>query len=527
MPIRVSRQSVDEALDQIDRDGVPPRRRSTGYCMVARDRHYPPKLVLGIATGGKKLNGGEPTNRPLSEHYEIVECKGRHKYGARHWLMALGTNSNLWESCHEDGVARIGYDRPGVGDLSRYESQEQLKQLGLGTHASLACWEFSHVMKPGDVLFVKRGTKLILGHGVVKSGYRFDDARTEFKHVRDVEWLSKTEGVTARKKPLVTKTLTDITRDHELVAAIERALKGGHGPPPPKGPSFPPNDLFLPDDQIERLVELLKRKKNLVLQGPPGTGKTYVAQRLAWRLANEKSSERIEVVQFHQSYGYEEFVRGYRPTENGGFALRDGPFLAFCERARADRKRPHVLVIDEINRGNLSRIFGELLMLIEADKRNPDYAVKMAYAHDNESPFYVPDNVYVIGTMNTADRSLALVDYALRRRFVFWSVKPAFGNDHFLSHLDENRVPVWLRDRIRDRFEALNGQIGEDKQLGDGFQIGHSYFCGPPKGLTTRDEWSQWYTTVVRYEIEPLLREYWFDAEERADDAVGKLRASN
>ncbi len=243
-------------------------------------------------------------------------------------------------------------------------------------------------------------------------------------------------------------------------------------------------DIFLDRADIERLLSQLKRKKNLVLQGPPGTGKTFIAQRLAWVLAAERSMERIEAVQFHQSYGYEDFVRGYRPTEDGGFVLRDGPFLDFCERVREDGDRPHVLLIDEINRGNLSRIFGELLMLIEADKRSEEWAVRLAYPRDGAERFHVPENLHLIGTMNTADRSLALVDYALRRRFAFFTVEPAFGQPQFQRHLEDLRVPAPVRRRIGERLSVLNEAIAGDSDLGPGFRIGHSYFCDPPSSAS-------------------------------------------
>ena len=309
------------------------------------------------------------------------------------------------------------------------------------------------------------------------------------------------------------------------------------GPEPPDVPPEPEPytvdhavaDLFLRREEIERLMNLLKRKKNLVLQGPPGTGKTYLAQRLAWLLAGEQSRDRIEVVQFHQSYGYEDFVRGYRPTKAGGFELRDGPFLEVCERVRQDPHRPHrphVLMIDEINRGNLSRIFGELLMLIEADKRSTEWAVRIAYARrdeEEEERIHVPPNLYLIGTMNTADRSLALVDYALRRRFAFWPVDSALGSDRFARYLNEHGVPEQIRDQIRVRLEELNDQIGKDPQLGREFRIGHGYFCRPPKESNSGDAWNEWYANVVRYEIGPLLREYWFDDTNRAKGAMDRL----
>ena len=305
--------------------------------------------------------------------------------------------------------------------------------------------------------------------------------------------------------------------------------------PEPRNPAAAPQpydlahacrDIFLPPGEIEGLVKLLERKKNLVLQGPPGTGKTYVAQRLAWLLTGDQSKDHIETVQFHQSYGYEDFVRGYRPTAAGGFALEDGPFLDFCARARQAPDRPHVLIIDEINRGNLSRIFGELLMLIEADKRDPGWAVRTACARPDEPPFHVPANLHLIGAMNTADRSLALVDYALRRRFAFATIQPAFGSQGLDGHLSDCGVPEQVRRRISMRLAELNRQIREHPQLGEGFQIGHSYFCRPPKDLDAA-AWNDWYNDIIRYEIEPLLHEYWFDDAERARDAVAKLVAAD
>ena len=444
----------------------------------------------------------------------------------RYWLMALGEASKHWDSCHAAGIACIGWDH--VGDLQKYADKEQLRKGGLGSNNALACWEFCHVMKPGDTIFVKRGGRLVLGHGVVLSKYRFDNARPEYKHVRDINWLSKTEGVKIREKSLVLKTLTDITKYPDQVSAAKSALGIGDRPDARAyALEHARQDLFMSAEEIESLVKLLKRKMNLVLQGPPGTGKTYVAQRLAWLVTGERSTDRIEAVQFHQSYGYEDFVRGYRPIDSGGFDLQDGPFLHFCARAREAPGAPHVLIIDEINRGNLSSIFGELLMLIEADKRDPAWAVRTAYARADEPPFYVPPNLHLVGAMNTADRSLALVDYALRRRFAFSTVEPAFGSQGFDRHLADGGVPEPMRRRIRTRLEELNRQIREHPQLGDGFQIGHSYFCRPPKGLADDDAWNGWYTDVVRYEIEPLLREYWFDDMERARNALAALRAAD
>ena len=280
-------------------------------------------------------------------------------------------------------------------------------------------------------------------------------------------------------------------------------------------------DLFIPSDRFTRLLTSIKSRKNLILQGPPGTGKTFIARRIAWCLIGRKDSRPIEMVQFHQSYAYEDFVQGYRPTDEGGFSLKDGVFHRFCERARANPDSPHVFIIDEINRGNLSRIFGELLMLIEADKRSEDYAVALIYS---DKRFHVPENVYILGMMNTADRSLALVDYALRRRFAFETLEPAYGSDYgrtaFKKYLvEEKSADPDLVTRISDRMGKLNETIRNDKELGRGFQIGHSYFV-PGKGDEPSDGW---YRHIVDTQIAPLLREYWFDAPDDVEKEVARL----
>lgn len=274
--------------------------------------------------------------------------------------------------------------------------------------------------------------------------------------------------------------------------------------------------LFLEPDRFDRLLASIKSGKNLILQGPPGTGKSFMARRIAWCLIGCKDDDCTEMVQFHQSYAYEDFVEGFRPTKEGGFDLKLGVFRRFCERAQANPDTPHVFIIDEINRGNLSRIFGELLMLIEGDKRSEDYAVTLTYS---DTRFHVPENIFILGMMNTADRSLALVDYALRRRFAFETLEPAFGHPAFEKYLTEKGADPELVRRISERMGKLNETICNDKELGSGFQIGHSYFV-PGNGDKPSDHW---YKHVVDTRIAPLLREYWFDAPEDVEREVQLL----
>jgi 5-methylcytosine-specific restriction protein B len=227
------------------------------------------------------------------------------------------------------------------------------------------------------------------------------------------------------------------------------------------------------------------------------------------------------MVQFHQSYSYEDFIQGWRPGSTGGFSRRDGVFYAFCNRARSDREHPYVFIIDEINRGNLSKIFGELMMLIEPDKRGSDYTIPLTYSDSSGERFSVPENVYLIGMMNTADRSLALVDYALRRRFVFFDLKPQLETDAFRNHLRARGASELLIAKIIDRIGKVNEAICNDRRnLGPGFSIGHSFFA--PAKQVVCDE--GWYQGVIDHEIAPLLREYWFDGRARADELIAQLK---
>lgn len=279
-------------------------------------------------------------------------------------------------------------------------------------------------------------------------------------------------------------------------------------------------DLFMSEEKLAELRDQLARKKNLVIQGPPGVGKTFVARRLAYLLMGAMDESRVEIVQFHPSMSYEDFVMGLRPDPKaGGFTLKPGVFHRFCQKARANPGQPHVFIIDEINRGNLAKIFGELMMLIETDKRGDQHAVTLAYESESSPRFSVPANLYLVGTMNTADRSLALVDYALRRRFAFVGLEPEFG-ERFQAHLAARACPADFVQSLCTKLKTLNDQIAADtRSLGFGYQIGHSYFCG--EGQISAPE--SWLREIVRFEIRPLLEEYWMDDPKRAQAEAEKL----
>ncbi len=275
--------------------------------------------------------------------------------------------------------------------------------------------------------------------------------------------------------------------------------------------------LFIEPERFEEILSLLKNKMNVIIQGPPGVGKTFFSKRLAYALMGERAVHRLGMIQFHQTYAYEDFVQGYRPT-GSGFGLRDGIFFRFCEKARQDLKHVYVFIIDEINRGNLSKVFGELMMLIEPDKRGTDWAIPLTYGTGPEDTFYVPENLYLIGLMNTADRSLAIVDYALRRRFAFVDLKPGFEAPQFAAYLIQRGATVNLVNHIIKKMNELNARISQDTaNLGPGYRIGHSFFCTiAPRSIPDQE----WYGRVVRTEIEPLLREYWFDDPSQAEALV-------
>jgi 5-methylcytosine-specific restriction protein B len=275
---------------------------------------------------------------------------------------------------------------------------------------------------------------------------------------------------------------------------------------------------FISEADFLQTVALLKRKKNIILQGPPGVGKTFIARKLAYEIMQEIKDANIEMVQFHQSYSYEDFIQGLRPTQKGGFDLRDGIFYSFCQRALAHPDRHFFFIIDEINRGNLSKIFGELMMLIEADKREEKFALKLTYAEDEEDRFYVPSNLYIIGTMNTADRSLAIVDYALRRRFAFITLQPDYGNN-FRSFLASKGLSTGMVEHICSAVTKVNSKIKEDINLGEGFQIGHSYFCT----FTTNEDENKWWNEILSFELKPLLEEIWFDDSTIVSEVLKQL----
>lgn len=446
----------------------------------------------------------------------------------RYWLYAPGRGACKWDEFYERGIMGLAWGE--VGDLSSYATKQGLKQQMLQTYPENgtqkndihALWQFANEMKPGDVVFAKRGTTEIIGRGIVTGDYVYDADAEHYRNVRGVRWTHK--GNWSLDKPWpVRKTLTEITdytdRLAQLKAFFEEEDGAFDGEEMPVPLTEYPVGKFLKEVYMDRrgydaIVGLLKTKKNIILQGAPGVGKTYAAKRLAYSMMGVKDVSRVKLVQFHQSYSYEDFIEGYRPS-GAGFELVKGAFYSFCKKAAEDEENAYFFIIDEINRGNLSKIFGELFMLIESDKRGD----KLQLLYSREL-FSVPTNVHIIGMMNTADRSLAMLDYALRRRFAFVELSPAFDSDGFRKYcagLDNSRFEALVRE-----VESLNRAIAEDESLGEGFCIGHSYFCNMEADSCTDAALA----SIVDYELIPMLKEYWFDEPGKVREWTDRLRRS-
>lgn len=533
-----------------------------------------------------------------------------------YWLYAAGEQSKNWAEFYESEIMALGWDY--LGNLENYKLREDIESKMMNNrdddiipkNESKAIWDFLKEIQTGDVIYVKQGTKKIIGKGTVTGDYYFDQSAENYKHRRKVDWLNI--GEWTLDEGVAQKTLTNVNNQTDWIAYVDQLINEEDLPDEkskivnqfelwlseqklPSGellnektvkvkinalisaekdtdidifgerdPSIIEdlaeeylnnrqeikykgvtksafdyyikfietrpvvkeenekynkkdflNEVFISDFEYDDLYSILQNKKNIILKGAPGVGKTFMADRLAHSIMGEKDDSRIQFVQFHQSYSYEDFIEGFRPKEDGeGFERKTGPFVKFARKASEDLDRDYFFIIDEINRGNMSKIFGELMMLIEMDKRGK--AINLLYS--NES-FSVPENLYIIGMMNTADRSLALLDYALRRRFAFIDVKPAFDSEGFKRFVDEFDEEDKFSTTIKI-VKELNTEIRND--LGKGFEIGHSYFLDSAYKVNVHKRLNE----VVNYEIGPQLLEYWFDEPTKAEEWIARMLRS-
>jgi 5-methylcytosine-specific restriction protein B len=544
----IKREHVLEALKEIDRDGIPPDARSTTYDLIEGQHRYPPKLVLSLASkhaSGVEFDRSLFSGGEASPAFALLRKLGFHI--ERKDFVETLIDRFLKQAEAADDLTTKTYPKTyrglqvavsfGKGNLGRIP---WISFLGYGQKTSEGIYPVYLLYRDAGILILAYGisetnppphkwrdtadaptireflsskfgkTPERYGDSLVFAAYRVPEDIEGSRLAADLDRLiakySAQFGATAQPKDDVLKSIV-VEREEAAPYTLAEALDG----------------LFIEESRFKSILDLCERKTNVIIQGPPGVGKTFLCRRLAYALIREKAKDRVEAVQFHQTYAYEDFVQGYRPSESG-FQRRNGLFYQFCERARDDYERTYVFIIDEINRGNLSKIFGELLMLIEGDKRTSEYAVPLAYSLNPNEKFYIPPNVYLIGLMNTADRSIAMVDYALRRRFAFVDLRPCFRSDKFVSFLHEAGAQKYLIDKIVGGMTKLNDAIAKDAtNLGQGFCLGHSFFCNVPKNRPPDQEW---YRSIIETEIAPLLREYWFDPADTAESWIKNLLAA-
>ncbi len=453
---------------------------------------------------------------------ENLDFTSENNFKKNHWVIGCGVNSNQWENFKKNNLIAIGWDN--LGDLSKFKSKQDIFDKLKDEYRSdendpdprndaLCCYDFVNTMKVNDVVFVKKGTSKLIAYGRIIGDYRYDENLNDYRSIRSVEWINITEKDI---KPITGKTLTNFNKYPETVDLFLKLMSNENND---KREAEELKDTFFSEEFFNNIIATLKVKKNIILQGPPGTGKTFISKKIANKIAGKK--ENIFSIQFHQSYSYEEFVIGYKPNSEGNFAIQKGSLIQICERAQQNESENFVMFIDEINRANISKVFGELLSLIENDKRGPENAVKILYS-ENDMNFYIPSNLYFICAMNTADRSLKMVDYALRRRFSFFEFKPEFNKPEFKNFLKNKNVNAKTIDRIVNNISKVNQQISDDNfELGDGYCIGHSYFC--PKGNLSDSFGDQWYEQIIEYEIKPLINEYYFDKPDQASELIDTL----
>jgi len=418
-----------------------------------------------------------------------------------YWIISAGQKDSKWDEFHNSGKIAVGWDL--IGDCNSYSDRKSVQeaiQKHYGddtskTNDTLAVWQFSREMKPGDIVFVKNDSGKIIARGIIESDCFYDASVSEYNNCRKVNWTHTGSWDHTNESGISPgKVLAEITAYTDTVKKLEAYFNDDTDRYDKT--SFL-RDVYISEEKYNELEYILLRKKNIILQGAPGVGKTFAAKRLAYSITGKTDDSCIEFVQFHQNYSYEDLVLGYKP-KGDSFELTEGVFYKFCQKAAGDPEKKYFFIIDEINRGNMSKLFGELLMLIEKDYRGTFVTLACS-----GKQFTVPENLYIIGTMNTADRSPAMTDYALGRRFSFFDMTPGFDTDGFKAY--QRSLGSELFDDLIIKITQLNSEIASDRSPGSGFCIGHSFFCG------IKDCSEAELRSIVKYDIIPMLRVYWSD----------------
>ncbi len=511
-------------------------------------RHFY-RLVTGEDGTTNRSEGVQANQRLLAALREVADLDGWSTKELERFLywwsdprearrvvkIAPGRGAVYWPDCLRGGYICAGWEK--IGDLTQFESKSDFKKFFAGVHEKdynghppaisrkgNELWTLSE-LEPGDLVVANQGMSKILAVGqVVEPGYVWRDDRDVFKHTVTVDWDTSFESTIPQQKSWAMSTVKKVPE--ALFEEIASRARGGGSIVKKMSPV---------DPLYQRISGALKRKLNLVLYGPPGTGKTYTARRFAvWWLLRESGDPRADTVlgdsklmadceqelssernsdtddfdeeggrepgwltrvTFHPSYTYEDFVEGFRPSEQGarGLALHleDGVFKRVCRAAKAHPDRPYLIMVDEFNRGNVAKILGELITLLEQDKRGLTVSLPQS-----KQMFSIPPNVYFLGTMNTADRSIKLLDVALRRRFAFIELMPD------LELLRGATVGELALDEF---LEGLNGRIAESE--GREKQIGHAYLLNGGEPVSEIEDFAD----LFREEILPLLQEYCYD----------------